>query len=56
MSSCSHIVSEEVEKYMDFGGIRLEDNIVITQDGVDNLTNVPRRITELQDVVGSGYR
>eukprot|EP00960_Hanusia_phi_P039476 753915-Hanusia_phi.AAC.7 len=55
IKSC-HIVAGQLEKYMEFGGVRLEDNIVVTENGVDNLTKVPRGITELENVIGHAYR
>jgi Xaa-Pro dipeptidase len=37
------IVWSEVEKWKDIGGVRIEDNILITKDGNDNLTiGVPK--------------
>ena len=35
-----------------FGGIRLEDNVVVTSDGCDNLTICPRAVSEVLDVMG----
>lgn len=36
-----------LEKMLDFGGYRIEDNLVITPDGHENLTRVPRKLREI---------
>ena len=37
-----------------FGGIRLEDNVVVTADGCINLTLCPRAVQEVLDVMSGG--
>lgn len=37
-SNASKVRWERVEKYMPFGGIRVEDDVFITKDGIENLT------------------
>lgn len=44
---------EKVEGLFNFGGIRIEDNLIITEDGVENLTDVPKEIKEIEDVMNS---
>ena len=34
---------------MHVGGVRLEDNIVITKEGNINLTKVPRTVQEIEE-------
>ncbi|XP_076182460.1 dipeptidase C isoform X2 [Ptiloglossa arizonensis] len=36
------IVAEELKRFRDWGGIRIEDDVLITETGVRNLTDVPR--------------
>ncbi len=43
----------KIEKFFEFGGIRIEDNIIITEDGVENLTDVPKQVREIEEVIGS---
>lgn len=41
----------KVESLFDFGGIRIEDNLIITEDGYENLTDVPKEIEEIEEVM-----
>ena len=43
-----------LDGFRGFGGIRLEDNVVITDDGCENLTQCPRAVEEVLDVMGGG--
>lgn len=42
---------EKVESLFDFGGIRIEDNLIITEDGYENLTDVPKEIKDIQKIM-----
>jgi len=46
-----YLNTEKVEKLLDFGGIRIEDNLIITENGSENLTNVPKEIREIEEVM-----
>lgn len=39
---------DEVEKYRGFGGVRIEDDIVITEDGCEDFTKVPRTVEQIE--------
>uniref|UniRef100_A0A7S0C9N3 Peptidase M24 domain-containing protein n=1 Tax=Proboscia inermis TaxID=420281 RepID=A0A7S0C9N3_9STRA len=38
-------------EFRGFGGVRLEDGILVTKDGCENLTNCPRAVEEVLDVM-----
>ncbi len=37
-----------------FGGVRLEDNVVVTGDGARSMTNVPRQVEDVEAVMAGG--
>lgn len=41
----------KLQEMMDFGGVRIEDNLVITDDGYENLTNVPKERAEVEKIM-----
>lgn len=46
-----YLNAEKVESLMNFGGIRIEDNLIITEDGYENMTDVPKEIKEIEEVM-----
>ncbi|OAL03484.1 putative Xaa-Pro aminopeptidase [Phaeosphaeriaceae sp. SRC1lsM3a] len=49
-----YIDEKVLEKYWSVGGVRIEDNILITEGGVENLTPTPKEIDEITKLVKSG--
>ncbi len=46
---------ERVNEYRDFGGIRIEDNVLVTEEGCLVLGKpIPKTVTELEEIVGTG--
>ncbi|MBR9917333.1 aminopeptidase P family protein [bacterium] len=43
--------TEKVESLLGFGGVRIEDDIIVTEDGMENMTNVPKEVTEIEDLM-----
>ena len=49
------LVPEKIAEYRGFGGVRIEDDIRITDTGVENMTKVPRTVEEIEDwMAGKG--
>lgn len=45
-------VSKEVlSRFRGFGGVRLEDTVVVTAEGVRNLTTCPRTVADVEAVM-----
>ena len=48
---------EEAHRLAPFGGIRIEDDILITEEGHENLTSaIPKEAKEIESIVGSGKK
>ncbi|KAK4457464.1 putative Xaa-Pro aminopeptidase [Cladorrhinum samala] len=48
-----YINKKELEKYWDVGGVRIEDDILVTEDGYENLTNAPKG-EDMLKIINSG--
>ncbi|XP_028049802.1 xaa-Pro dipeptidase isoform X2 [Monomorium pharaonis] len=42
------LVREQLQRFRGFGGVRIEDDVLITETGVDNMTDVPRTVQEIE--------
>ncbi|PFH38500.1 putative peptidase D [Besnoitia besnoiti] len=51
-STQSRLINRDaLEPYMDLGGVRLEDVVLVTSDGIENLTVVPRRLEDVEELL-----
>lgn len=45
------LVPERIEEFKDFGGVRIEDVVLVTSTGIENLTNCPRTVSDVEAVM-----
>ncbi|PWW77896.1 putative Xaa-Pro aminopeptidase [Tuber magnatum] len=46
-----YIDNDVLDKYWDVGGVRIEDNILITEGGCENLTNVVKEVDDMLNLI-----
>lgn len=48
------LVPERLRHFRGLGGVRIEDDVIVTRDGAENMTHVPRTVAEVELVLGGG--
>lgn len=51
MNVAAFLNKEKIEELYGFGGIRIEDNIIVTEDGYENVTDVPKERDEIEKIM-----
>ncbi len=49
--SASFLNKQKLEGMFNFGGVRIEDNIIVTEDGYENMTDVPKEREDIEKVM-----
>jgi len=44
-------VWDKIARFEEFGGVRLEDNVMVTEEGIENFTVAPRTVEEVEAVM-----
>jgi len=42
---------EKIKSFMNFGGVRIEDDVIVTATGIENMTTVPRSVDEIEKLM-----
>jgi Xaa-Pro dipeptidase len=51
-AAISHLVSQaQLARFRTFGGVRIEDDVLVTSDGAENFTHVPRQVSEIEQTM-----
>lgn len=48
------LVNEKLQRFRGFGGVRIEDDVLVTETGLENFTDVPRTVEEIEDWMRPG--
>jgi Xaa-Pro dipeptidase len=46
-----YLNDKRIRSLLNFGGIRIEDNLIITEKGYENMTDVPKEIKDIENVM-----
>jgi len=46
-----YLNKEKIMKFMNFGGVRIEDDVIVTEDGIENMTKLPRTVEDIERVM-----
>ena len=44
-------LTDKLKRFRKFGGVRIEDDVLVTDHGAENFTNVPRHVNEIETVM-----
>jgi len=45
------LVADRINQFRNFGGVRLEDDVIVLKDGIENMTQIPRSVKEIEDLM-----
>jgi len=48
------LVADKIRRFLDFGGVRIEDNVIVTETGMENMTTAARTVDEIEALCARG--
>jgi Xaa-Pro dipeptidase len=52
-AQAKYLNPEVLDRFRSFGGVRLEDDVLVTETGIENLTVLPSTVEEIEAVMGA---
>eukprot|EP00126_Sphaerothecum_destruens_P005174 Sdes_comp18615_c0_seq1m8787 len=49
------LVKDVLSRFRGFGGIRIEDDVIVTENGIENMTKCPRTVEEIEKLMAEEY-
>jgi len=46
-----YLNADKIKRFMNFGGVRLEDDVIVTENGIENMTHCPRTVEDIEQVM-----
>ncbi len=47
-AKAKHLNVPRLRQLLGFGGVRIEDDVIVTATGIENMTRVPRTVAEIE--------
>lgn len=47
-AKAKHLNEPRLRQFLGFGGVRIEDDVIVTASGIENMTKVPRTVEQIE--------
>eukprot|EP01116_Phalansterium_solitarium_P000848 TRINITY_DN10697_c0_g1_i1.p2 TRINITY_DN10697_c0_g1~~TRINITY_DN10697_c0_g1_i1.p2 ORF type:complete len:505 (-),score=142.57 TRINITY_DN10697_c0_g1_i1:94-1533(-) len=48
------LVADKIRQFLKFGGVRIEDDVIVTETGIENMTTAPRTVADIEALCAQG--
>jgi len=49
------LVPDKINEYRGFGGVRIEDDVIVTKSGIHNMTTAPKTVAEIESFMANNH-